>query len=103
MHHDVWAWILHNLPFFALIAEDTPPNRPMVTRIVEQVIVGVIAAAAVLWANDKVQDNTIANVVEQQRDLRKEMATLTTRLESRIDRVYDKLDAHDDIKEATQR
>lgn len=38
------SW-LHWLPFAALMAEDIPPNRPMATRILEQIFVAVIAGA----------------------------------------------------------
>ena len=38
------SW-LHWIPFAALMASETPPNRPMTTRIIEQIFIGIIAGA----------------------------------------------------------
>ncbi|MDP2026460.1 hypothetical protein [Sulfuriferula sp.] len=62
------SW-LHWLPFAALMAKETPPNRPMTTRIVEQVFIGVIAGAGGAYLTIQitlaVQDNKITTLQQQ--------------------------------------
>jgi hypothetical protein len=57
------SWV-HWIPFAALIAKQTPPNRPMTTRILEQLFIGVIAGAGGAYITIQVtlavQDNKIS-------------------------------------------
>lgn len=80
-YHDFLKWVSHNIPFLALMVGHPPENRPMLTRLLEQGVVGIIAAAAVLWANDKVQDNTLSSLKES-----------SARLERRVDLIDNKVD-----------
>ena len=45
-------WAAHNLPFLALIAADTPINRPAATRLAEQLIVAAVTAWLTLYASE---------------------------------------------------
>lgn len=62
----------HWLPFAALMARNSPPNRPMLTRILEQLMVAVIAgglaAYVAIEVTNAVQDVQIKQVQEQLKD-----------------------------------
>ena len=64
----------HWLPFAALMATETPPNRPMTTRILEQVFIGLIAgiggAYLTIQITLAVQDNKITTLQQQVRENR---------------------------------
>lgn len=59
----------HWLPFAALMVRNAPPNRPMVTRILEQSLVGIIAGIGGAYVTIKVtlavQDVQIHNLQGQ--------------------------------------
>lgn len=67
------SW-LHWLPFAALMARNTPPNRPMMTRIIEQIFIAVIAGAGGAYLTIQitlaVQDNKITTLQQQVRENR---------------------------------
>jgi len=56
----------HIVPFAALFSEEVAPaNRPMLTRLTEQALVGVFAAGVTLYADNLVTQDKIANLTEQ--------------------------------------
>lgn len=59
----------HWIPFAALMARNTPPNRPLMTRILEQSLVGIIAAIGgayiTIQITNAVQDVQILYLREQ--------------------------------------
>lgn len=67
------SW-LHWLPFAALMAKETPPNRPMTTRIIEQIFIAVIAGAGGAYLTIQitlaVQSNQISTLQQQVRENR---------------------------------
>ncbi len=60
-------WV-HYIPFAALLTKRPPevPNRPMVTRIMEQGIVGLVAAGLGLWGNSLVVNEKIDELSNRQ-------------------------------------
>lgn len=73
--HDLMAWAAHNLPFCALATSKSPPNRPLLTRLTEQGIVGILAAGIGIFVNDKIQDSKLDTVSNQ-------ITNVATRLDS---------------------
>ncbi len=67
------SW-LNWLPFAALMAKEIPPNRPMTTRIIEQIFIAVIAGAGGAYLTIQitlaVQDNKITTLQQQVHDNR---------------------------------
>jgi len=61
----------HIIPFAALFSDQAvPENRPMVTRLMEQAIVGVVAAGMTLYADNLVTQDKIANLTEQVQEVK---------------------------------
>lgn len=62
----------HWLPFAALMAREMPPNRPMTTRILEQIFIAVIAGSGgaymTIQITNAVQDNKITTLQQQMHD-----------------------------------
>lgn len=60
------------LPFAGLADKDPPPNRPMLTRIMEQSLVGIIAgiggAYMTIQITNAVQDEQIKSLQQQLRN-----------------------------------
>lgn len=54
----------HMLPFVALVSGNAPQNRPMLTRLTEQVIVGVAAAFVAIYVSDIRQTEQISMIKE---------------------------------------
>ena len=54
---------LHAIPFLGIMMTNSPKPRPLVTRIIEQslpgVLVGVIVAMLTIWKSDGIQENDI--------------------------------------------
>lgn len=65
MNFEEWT---HIIPFAALLTKRPAelPNRPMVTRIIEQGIVGIIAAGLGLWGNSLVVNEKIDELSNRQ-------------------------------------
>lgn len=61
----------HWIPFAALMSENLPPNRPLMTRILEQSLVGIVAgiggAYVTIQITNAVQDVQIRALQEQVR------------------------------------
>lgn len=62
----------HIVPFAALMvnrSEESVKNRPLLTRLSEQTIVGIVAAGIALWTNGKLQENEISHLSKRQDEL----------------------------------
>ena len=55
-----YAGLLNSLPFVGLVAGKA--DVPMLTKIVENSIPGILAAALTLWASNTIQDSEIASL-----------------------------------------
>lgn len=63
------------LPFIGATAIGNDMATPLITRIIEQVAVGAIVAALVIWRNDSIQETAIKNLtveIKRQDDTRRE-------------------------------
>lgn len=79
--------IFSSVPFLSLLSAEVPKNRPLLTRLSEQTIVGVVAAFVALQtmqARQEEQISALRRTVERQerqteearRELREEIATM---------------------------
>lgn len=73
------------VPFMALMTTNPPPNRPMLTRIIEQGTVGVMAAAVTFYAAQQRQAEQIAQLSAQAHRDREEFKTEQRILSAKID------------------
>lgn len=78
-------WIIENAPFFALMAAHPPANRPMLTRVVEQSTVAIIAAALTLYTTQQRQAEQIAALSAQVARDRDDFKADQRKLEAKID------------------
>lgn len=76
----------HFIPFGALFSQQAAdlPNRPLLTRLVEQATVGVVAAAIGLYANDLVMKDQITNLAQQVADVKQTQAASVQDLKQMI-------------------
>jgi len=58
------SWVGTHLPFAALVTGKAPENRPMLTRLADQAIVGVVAAIFAIWANNIRQEDRITQLTQ---------------------------------------
>lgn len=79
------TWMIENAPFFALMAAHPPANRPMLTRIIEQSTVAIIAAALTLYTTQQRQADQIANLTAQAHRDREEWRTEQRNISAKID------------------
>ena len=47
------------VPFLTLLSEKVPPNRPALTRLIEQSFVGILAGVASAWGTLYIQQGKI--------------------------------------------
>lgn len=59
---DMFNWATQHIPFMALMASKPPPNRPMLTRLSEQTVVAVVAAAIALYTNNAIHETKLAQL-----------------------------------------
>jgi hypothetical protein len=75
------VWCLHNLPFAALATAHSPPNRPLVTRLSEQLIVGVFAgilsAAGALYVDNIHNQDSIQTINNNMQDIKLQLRAIT--------------------------
>lgn len=83
------------VPFLALVNRPAPPGRPMMTRLMEQAIVGLIAALATTLANDYRQDEMIKIRGDQIEALAREVRDASIRLDQRLDRINSRIEKLD--------
>lgn len=62
------------------MAQHAPENRPMLTRLTEQAIVGIAAAAIALYANNIRQDDAIQNLTSQVVELKRAVEVMRAEL-----------------------
>jgi hypothetical protein len=78
-------WLATHIPFMALVANDPPENRPMLTRLIEQGVVGIVAAAIGIYANDIRQQGQIESlntrVAEVQQAQKESMVVLSLKID----------------------
>ncbi len=79
------TWMIENAPFLALMAAHPPANRPMLTRIIEQSTVGLLAAAFTFYATQQRQAEQIAQLAAQAHRDREEFKTEQRILSAKID------------------
>lgn len=90
---DITSWLSHNVPFMALVMGQTPShNRPLATRITEQLVVGLIAGTASLYVSDARQEDRLAVLADRLRATTETVDKQAQKLESRIDRLDSKID-----------
>ena len=60
--------VTHYVPFAALLTKRPPdlPNRPLITRLIEQGTVGVVTGLVVLYGVSQVQGQKIDDLAKQQ-------------------------------------
>ena len=80
-------WINHNVPFMALMAIATPPNRPLLTRLAEQSIVGILAAAITMYSTLQRQQDSIDRLTETLKTERIETRAAIDRINQRIEQI----------------
>ena len=80
----------HIIPFFALMTSRPPelPNRPMVTRLVEQGVVGLVAAFIAIYVNDIRQEEQLKFMREGIINARVEVREMENRIMSTLDREH---------------
>lgn len=76
------------LPFVCLITGKAV-RKPMVTRIVESIILGAISAGIMLYVGEKVMENEIKNLKETAAVTRTEVLGAVNRLDERVSRLQD--------------
>lgn len=82
----------HWFPFLALMVKDAPPNRPMLTRIIEQSTVGLLAAALALYVDNERQNDTLVVMGRDMTTMATTISSTTIRLEAQIDKLDRKID-----------
>lgn len=86
-------YLCHIVPFMALTAKATPPNRPMVTRIIEQLVVGMISGFFVvvvgMYVAIQVIDQRLININQHIADVATNASQLTAAIQHRQDRDED--------------
>ena len=80
----------HIIPFFALMTSRPPelPNRPMVTRLIEQGVVGLVAAFIAIYVNDIRQEEQLKFMREGIINARVEVREMEIRIMSALDREH---------------
>lgn len=63
--------IFHSVPFLSLMSSNPPSNRPLLTRLSEQSIVGIVAAFVALQVSMARQSEQIETLRSAVRDLQK--------------------------------
>lgn len=81
--------ILHMIPFLSLAVERRHEIKASFADLMQKVIMVVVGAGLVLWANDKLQDERIAATKE-------EIKSVETRINQRLDREFQAV--RDDIR-----
>lgn len=71
---DIAQWAVSHLPFAALVTQHSPPNRPLLTRLTEQAIVGIVAAGLGIYGNNIKQQGQIENLNERVAAMRQEQS-----------------------------
>lgn len=65
-------WITTHVPFLGLMAQHPPSsNRPLLTRLTEQLIVGLISAAGVLYTDNIRHDDEIKQITQEVREAKR--------------------------------
>lgn len=75
-------------PFVCLITGKAV-RKPMITRIVESIILGAISAGIMLYVGEKVMENEIKNLKETAAVTRAEVLGAVNRLDERVSRLQD--------------
>ena len=96
--------MLHNIPFLALMTSPRPTNRPLATRLSEQAIVAIVAAAVTLWVSNDRHEAKIETIMVTLREIKSDL--LITRLierdvavnKSRLDALERRSDERDTRK-----
>ena len=80
----------HIIPFFALMTSRPPelPNRPMVTRLIEQGVVGLVAAFIAIYVNDIRQEEQLKFMREGIINARVEVREMESRIMSELGREH---------------
>lgn len=81
----------HIIPFLSLMTARPPevPNRPMLTRLVEQGIVGIIAAFIAIYVNDIRQDEQMRALKDGVTVARNDMRDMEYRIMAALNREHD--------------
>lgn len=75
----------HYVPFACLITkENIPENRPALTRLIEQAVVGAVAAAISGYGTFKVMEADIKTLKEQRIEQRQESSAAIRESEARV-------------------
>ena len=80
----------HVIPFLSLITQKPPdiPNRPMLTRLIEQGVVGIVAAFIAIYVNDIRQEEQLKTLKESIGVARMDMREMEGRLMAALDREH---------------
>jgi len=80
----------HIIPFVALMTSRPPelPNRPMVTRLIEQGVVGLVAAFIAIYVNDIRQEEQLKFMREEIINARVEVREMESRIMSELGREH---------------
>lgn len=84
----IHLWVTSHIPFMAMFAMHVPPNRPMLTRIAEQAIVGVVAAALGIYVNDVRQQGQIESLSVRVGEVQQAQKESMIALNQKIDQLY---------------
>lgn len=85
----------HYIPFVGLMVNKTgeTANRPMLTRIIEQSTVGIVAAGFALYVDNERQNDKLENMEVSMSAMNQNIANVTVRLEAKVEKLDDKLDS----------
>lgn len=79
-------WLDHHrhfipaIPFVGAIAGKRAEDRPLLTKLLENALTAMLAAAIVLWRNDSLQDYRLDQVQQQVERLTQEVQALRMEL-----------------------
>ena len=81
--------LTHWIPFMALVSQGAPlsGNRPLLTRLTEQIIVGIVAAAFAVYTTNVRQEEQIANLNARLIEMQKSQEVLHSRIQETLDRM----------------
>lgn len=79
----------HYVPFMALMSASPPPNRPMLTRLIEQGIVAVAAAFISLYISNVELKTQIAALNDKVVEMNKTQEALHRDLNAALEKIRD--------------